>query len=122
MVVYNFVDVSRKESSSSAYVHKIYRLLSLTIMTTIHRTDLIQVTGRQGGSTVLSLTFTGADSLGDVFRRVRTSAPSGSGVLAVSLRNRTQGWTQMHNLVFRDSPSAAAQPCRGKSFSYPSLF
>ena len=88
-------------------------------MTAINRTDLIQVTGRRGGSTVLTLTISGASSIGDVFRQVRSSAPAGKGIIALSLRNRTQGWTQQHTLVFKDSPKQAVRPARQE---WPSLF
>lgn len=87
-------------------------------MASIHRTDLIQVTAQSCGIVLLSLTMSGASTLTDVFRQVRESAPKDAGIVTVRLRNRTQGWTQQHNLVFRTtSPAPSPAPSQ-----YPSLF
>lgn len=87
-------------------------------MASIHRTDLIQVTAQSCGIVLLSLTMSGASTLTDVFRQVRESAPKDAGIVTVRLRNRTQGWTQQHNLVFRTtSPTPSPTPSQ-----YPSLF
>lgn len=91
-------------------------------MASINRTDLIQVTGRHGGSTVIALTISGASSIGDVFRQVRSSAPEGCGIIALSLRNRTQGWTQQHNLVFRKPHVTVGRAEAAGARSMPSLF
>ena len=88
----------------------------------INRTDLLQVTGRHGGVTVLTLTISGVSSIGDVFRQVRTSAPDGCGIMSLSLRNRTQGWTQQHNIVFKTRGAQRAGEFRGKPDGLPSLF
>ncbi len=93
-----------------------------SIMTSIKRTDLIQVTGRHGGSTILTLTISGVSSIGDVFRQVRSSAPEGCGIMSLSLRNRTQGWTQQHNLVFRDAVKSINRRSTSGNMSIPSLF
>lgn len=89
-------------------------------MAAINRTDLIQVTGRRGKSTVLTMTISGADSIDDVFRQVRSSTPEGKGIIALSLRNRTQGWVQQHTLVFRESRKVASQ--QTVLPEWPSLF
>lgn len=91
-------------------------------MTSINRTDLIQVTGRHGGATILSLTISGASSIGDVFRQVRSSAPEGYGMMTLSLRNRTQGWTQQHNLVFRGGVKTTDSVKHSDRLVMPSLF
>lgn len=67
----------------------------------------------------MSLTMSGASMLTDVFRQVRESAPRDAGIVTVKLRNRTQGWTQQHNLVFRQSRPAARPSA---TVEYPSLF
>ncbi|MDE5928322.1 MAG: hypothetical protein K2G98_07595, partial [Duncaniella sp.] len=72
-------------------------------MISIHRTDLLQVTAQSCGIVLLSLTMSGASTLTDVFRQVKESAPCDAGIVTVRLRNRTQGWTQQHNLVLRRS-------------------
>lgn len=72
-------------------------------MTSIHRTDQLQITAMSCGIVLMSLTMSGASTLTDVFRQVRESAPRDVGIVTVKLRNRTQGWTQQHNLVFRQS-------------------
>ncbi len=90
-------------------------------MTAINRTDLIQVTGRRGKSTVLTMTISGASSIDDVFRRVRCSTPDAKGIIALSLRNRTQGWTQQHTLVFRNARKDNAGATKART-EWPSLF
>ncbi|MDE6685432.1 MAG: hypothetical protein K2J94_09740 [Duncaniella sp.] len=89
-------------------------------MTSIHHTDLIQVTARSCGAVLLSLSLSGVSTLSDVFRHVRESAPHDAGIVTVRLRNHTQGWTQEHNLVFR--PSATPAHSRTATVGYPSLF
>lgn len=89
-------------------------------MTSINRTDLLQVTAQSCGIVLLSLTMSGASTLTDVFRQVRESAPRDAGIVTVKLRNRTQGWTQQHNLVFRQARPVT--PSRPSSDAYPSLF
>lgn len=89
-------------------------------MTSINRTDLLQVTAQSCGIVLLSLTMSGASTLTDVFRQVRESAPRDAGIVTVKLRNRTQGWTQQHNLVFRSARPVS--PSRPTSDTYPSLF
>lgn len=84
--------------------------------TPIQRTDLIQITGRRGRNTVISLTMSGASTMGEVYRRIRSSAPVETGILALSIRNRTQGWTQQHNLVFK------VPEYKPKNMEYPTLF
>ena len=95
------------------------RIYLLYIMTSIHRTDLIQVTAQSCGAVLLSLTMSGVSTLSDVFRHVRESAPRDAGIVTVRLRNRTQGWTQQHNLVFRANAPAIAPVAHTQ---YPSLF
>lgn len=90
-------------------------------MASIHCTDLLQVTAQSYGNVLLSLTMSGVTTLGDVFRQVRSSAPDDVGIVTVRLRNRTQGWTQQHNLVFRRSVRPARSRIAGHD-AYPSLF
>lgn len=93
-------------------------------MTSINRTDLLQVTAQSCGIVLLSLTMSGASTLTDVFRQVRESAQCDGGIVTVKLRNRTQGWTQQHNLVFRQSHPAPSTGNKNNTSStdYPSLF
>lgn len=92
------------------------------MQTTLHPTDLLQVTAQACGTVLLTITMSGANTLGDVFRQVRESASTAStpGIVNVSLRNRTQGWTCHHNLVIRPSTNT---PTGSRNLpSYPSLF
>ena len=91
-------------------------------MTAIHRTDLLQVTAQSCGTVLLSLTMSGVTTLSDVFQQVRTSAPADAGIVTVRLRNRTQGWTQQHNIVFRPASAKTSSPGRRTDDTYPSLF
>ncbi len=92
------------------------------IMTAIHRTDLLQVTAQTCGTVLLTLTMSGVSTLSDVFRQVRSSAPAETGIVTVKLRNRTQGWTQQHNLVFRQGQRESSKTKPASGDSYPSLF
>ena len=89
-------------------------------MISIHRTDLLQVTAQSCGIVLLSLTMSGASTHTDVIRQVKESAPCDAGIVTVRLRNRTQGWTQQHNLVLRRSRPAT--PSSRNTDEYPSLF
>lgn len=93
-------------------------------MATINRTDLLQVTARSCGTVLMTLTISGASTLTDVFKQVRETAPVESGMVTVHLRNRTQGWTQQHNLVFRQSRPTPATYNKSHTIptDYPSLF
>lgn len=92
-------------------------------MATINRTDLLQVTARSCGTVLMTLTISGASTLTDVFRQVRETAPIDTGMVTVHLRNRTQGWTQQHNLVFRQSrPNTYGKSNSSTHDDYPSLF
>lgn len=91
-------------------------------MTAIHRTDLLQVTAQTCGTVLLTLTMSGVSTLSDVFRQVRSSAPADAGIVTVKLRNRTQGWTQQHNLVFRHGQFDRPKVKPSGTDSYPSLF
>lgn len=91
-------------------------------MTAIHRTDLLQVTAQSCGNVLLSLTMSGVTNLGDVFHQVRSSAPDEAGIVTIKLRNRTQGWTQQHNIVFRATSAKTSPKKRLNDNTYPSLF
>ena len=91
-------------------------------MTAIHRTDLLQVTAQSCGNVLLSLTMSGVTNLGDVFHQVRRSAPDEAGIVTIKLRNRTQGWTQQHNIVFRATSAKTSPKKRLNDNTYPSLF
>lgn len=83
----------------------------------LQKTDLLQVTAQSCGVILLTLTMSGVSSLNDVLREVRKEAPADRSILTVKLRNRTQGWTQQHNLVMKKRT-----PPTGAGDVYPSLF
>ena len=91
-------------------------------MNALHSTDQLQVTARSCGTILLTLNMSGVSDLSDVFRQVRESASQETGIVNVTLRNRTRGWTCRHNLVFRRSkPTPITRQCKS-SDQYPSLF
>lgn len=93
-------------------------------MATINRTDSLYVTIIYGGSNLYTTEMSGLASLGEVFRQVKTYSKLESGVVTLRLRNRTQGWTQQHNIVLKPKPSTAlkSEPAETVNSSYPSLF
>ena len=66
--------------------------------------------------------MSGVTNLGDVFHQVRSSAPDEAGIVTIKLRNRTQGWTQQHNIVFRATSAKTSPKKRLNDNTYPSLF
>lgn len=73
------------------------------MMTEINRTDLIHVTALSGGTTLLSTSFSGATSIGDVFRHVVSARTESAGrVVTLRIRNSSQGWVQQHTIVLKN--------------------
>ncbi|MDE6418452.1 MAG: hypothetical protein K2K49_04510 [Duncaniella sp.] len=89
----------------------------------INPTDILAVTFGRGSEAPATLTLSGAGTLGDVFRHVRAEAKGPSGILKITVRNRTQGWAQQHTILFRAPGSAAPAPRRSGAWGeIPSLF
>ena len=91
--------------------------------TSLHPTDVLQITIQQCGRTIDTLTLSGLATISDVFRHIRSVASAISGLLTVTLRNRTQGWITHHNIVTsRPAASRSDNTPSGHSHSLPSLF
>lgn len=89
----------------------------------LHPTDVLQITIQQCGRTINTLTLSGLATLGDVFRHIRTVASAISGLVTVTLRNRTQGWITHHNIVTsRQSVGSVSTQPTSSSCPMPSLF
>lgn len=86
--------------------------------TAINHTDLLYVTAQSGKDTLLTLTISGANDMGDVMRRVRCETPGDAGLVTVSVRNRTQGWSLEQRMVLKTSQ---VRPSQAVS-DYPRLF
>lgn len=69
------------------------------MLTAINTTDILHITALSSGATLLSTSLSGATSMGDVFRHVKTHAESAKGVVTLRIRNSTQGWMQQHTIV-----------------------
>ncbi|MCM1075893.1 MAG: hypothetical protein NC411_00860 [Bacteroides sp.] len=78
------------------------------MMTAINRTDILHVTALSSGVTLISTSMSGAASIGDVFRLVKSQADYAKGVVTLRIRNSTQGWTQQHTIVFKQPVSIPA--------------
>ncbi|MDE6371627.1 MAG: hypothetical protein K2K92_09080 [Duncaniella sp.] len=86
--------------------------------TAINHTDLLYVTAQSGKGTLLTLTISGANDMGDVMRRVRCETPGDAGLVTVSVRNRTQGWSLEQRMVLKTPQTRPAQAVG----EYPRLF
>lgn len=87
--------------------------------TSLHPTDLLQVTVQLGGKVLTTITLTGMGALSEVFQKVKSLLTAISGIVSVTLRNRTQGWITRHNIVVRSTVT-----CRQVSMAdkMPTLF
>lgn len=89
----------------------------------LHPTDVLQITIQQCGRTIDTLTLSGLATLGDVFRHIRSVASAISGLVTVTLRNRTQGWITHHNIVTSRPGSQPSATLRTSApLAMPSLF
>lgn len=87
--------------------------------TAINHTDLLYVTVQSGKDTLLTLTISGASDMVDVMRRVRCETPGdAAGLVTVSVRNSTQGWSLEQRMVLK---TPQARPSQAVS-DYPRLF
>ncbi len=91
-------------------------------MATISCTDLLYVTAVSGGITVMAVKMSGISSLGEVYRKLRLSAPGTKGVVNLSLRNSTQGWSQKHVVVLQNDEKIPALKTKHIHDGLPSLF
>ncbi|MDE6378302.1 MAG: hypothetical protein K2K72_06120 [Duncaniella sp.] len=65
----------------------------------LHPTDLLQVSLRSTNRIISSFTLTGIASLNEVLSRVTGTSGSLPGIVTIQVRNRTQGWSSVHNIV-----------------------
>lgn len=69
-------------------------------MKTISCTDIIYATVVRRGTMIASLCLSGIASLADLLLRVRSEIGCGCGLVTLSLRNGSQGWTDRRSLLF----------------------
>ncbi len=69
-------------------------------MKTISCTDVIYATVVKRGTMIASLCLSGIDSLKELLSRIRRALGSDCGLVTLTLRNGSQGWTDRRSLVF----------------------
>lgn len=67
-------------------------------MKQINASDVIYVTAHREGETLAKLQMSGACSMADIARRVHGAVGAVRGMINVSLRNASQGWTHRYNM------------------------
>lgn len=69
--------------------------------------DIVFATAEIRGSVKASLRLSGLSSIADVIRAIKHEIGSVSGILTISMRNMTQGWTQQKSLYLSPIASRA---------------
>ncbi len=67
-------------------------------MNIITLNDIIFATATVRGAVTANLRLSGLRSMADVINAIRREIGSASGLITISLRNMTQGWTQQKSL------------------------
>ena len=66
---------------------------------TINSTDRVFATLSRFGSIIYNVELSGVTSMSDVVRRIRGEVKSGSGILSLTLRNSSQGWSRSASIM-----------------------
>lgn len=69
-------------------------------MATINYTDTLFATISQRGNILATLRLVGMSSFADIVREIRSSTGTAAGLINLSLRNSTQGWSRNSALLF----------------------
>lgn len=69
-------------------------------MATINYTDTLFATISQRGNILATLRLVGMSSFADIVREIRASIGTAAGLINLSLRNSTQGWSRNSALLF----------------------
>lgn len=72
-------------------------------MGTINSSDIIFATLTQQGRQVASFRFSGMTTFTDIIRRVRSAVAGSRGIVTLSLRNSSQGWSHDRRLILAPS-------------------
>lgn len=77
--------------------------------------DIVFATAVIRGSVKASLRLSGLSSIADVIKAIKREIGSFSGILTISMRNMTQGWTKQKSLYV--SPIVSNTPISGIQLS-----
>ena len=66
---------------------------------TINSNDRVFATLSQFGSIIYNVELSGVTSMSDVVRRIRGEVKSVSGLLSLTLRNSSQGWSRSASIM-----------------------
>ena len=77
-------------------------------MATIQYTDRIFATVTRRGRTIATLAFSGMTSLAEIIAHIKSVLKGTVGMLNVSLRNSTQGWSQERSVILTPSVRLSA--------------
>ncbi len=67
----------------------------------INLSDRIYITATQGRSTLVSGEVSGVSPVSEIVSYLKTTVEKINGIVVLTLRNCTQGWSQNHTLVLR---------------------
>lgn len=70
-------------------------------MATINSSDILFATLIQRGKTILSVRLSGMTTFSDIIRYLSRTLNGTFGIMTMTLRNGTQGWSQQRNIMFR---------------------
>lgn len=70
-------------------------------MKTIDINDTIFATVTANGMTLVNLRLSGLNSMGEVLSSVHRALPGAAGMMTLTLRNGSQGWTDRRAFVIR---------------------
>lgn len=73
-------------------------------MNVIQASDTIMARGTYLGRTVVDFASTGFENINDVLSAVAMSAGNLRGLLRISLRNSTRGWSQVRSMFVAPAP------------------
>ena len=66
--------------------------------------DIIFATAKSQGRVTASLRLSGIMSMADIIREIKKEIGSASGLLTISLRNMTQGWSRQKSVYLSAIP------------------
>lgn len=69
-------------------------------MKTINFTDTIYASARQGANVLASIRLSGITSQADALRYLRHQMPYSNGMVMVTVRNSTAGWSDTRAMLF----------------------
>lgn len=80
---------------------KYLKPLNSTVMGNLHHSDILFATLSNGHNIIVSRIITGAETITDIVRQLRSGFHTGTGLYTLNIRNTTKGWSHRSALAFR---------------------